>query len=52
MPDPPYEILPQRGRCLLSNGDDEYKDNKNKDKDNDKDGKSSKKNGLIFTGLS
>ena len=49
MPDPPYEILQQRGRCLLTNGDDEYKD---KDKYNDKDRKSSKKNGLMFTGLS
>ena len=36
MPDPSYEILPQRGRCLLSNGDDEYKD---KDEYNDKDRK-------------
>ena len=34
MPDPSYEILPQRGRCILSNGDDKYKD---KDKYNDKD---------------
>ena len=33
MPDPSYEILPQGGRCLLSYGDDEYKD---KDKDKDK----------------
>ena len=29
MPDPSYEILPQRGRCVLSNGDDEYKDKYN-----------------------
>ena len=36
MPDPSYEILPQRRQCLLSNGDDEYKD---KDKYNDKDKK-------------
>ena len=27
MPDTTYEILMERGRCLLSYGDDEYKDN-------------------------
>ena len=33
MPAPSYEILPKRGRCLLSYRDDEYKDkDKNKDK--------------------
>ena len=46
MPDPPYEMLPQRSRCLLSNGDDKDKD---KDKYNDKDRKSFKKNGLKYT---
>ena len=49
MPDPSYEILPYRGQCLLSYGDDEYKD---KDKYKDKDRKSSKKNGFMYTGLS
>ena len=44
MPDPPYEILQQRGQCLLTNGDDKYKD---KDKYDYKDRKSFKKNGLI-----
>ena len=38
MSDPSYEILSQRGRCLLSNKDDKHKDkDKYKDKDNDKD---------------
>ena len=45
MPDPSYEILPKRGQCPLSYGDDEYKDK-------DKDRKSSKKNELMNTGLS
>ena len=49
MPDPSYEILLQRGRCVLSNSDNKYKD---KDKYNNKDKKSSKKNGLMYTGLS
>ena len=35
MPDTEYEILLERGRCLLSYGDDEYKD-KDKDKDAEK----------------
>ena len=35
MPDPSYEILPLRGRCPLSYGDDEYKD-KDKYKDKEK----------------
>ena len=49
MPDPSYEILPQRGQCILSNSDDKYKD---KDKYNDKDRITSKNNELMYTGLS
>ena len=49
MSDPSYEILLLRGGCLLSYGDDEYKD---KDKYKDKDRQSTKKNGLMYTGLS
>ena len=40
MPDPSYEILPYRGRCLLSYSDNKDKDkgkDKYKDKDKDKD---------------
>ena len=33
--DPPYDVLPKRGRCLLSYGDDKDKD-KEKVKDKDK----------------
>ena len=34
--DPQYDILPKRGGCFLSYGDDKDKD-KDKDKDTDKD---------------
>ena len=48
MPDPSYEILPLRGGCLLSYGDDEYKD---KDKDKQKDTRNSENNVFMYTGL-
>ena len=46
MPNPPYEVLPKRGRCLLL-----YSDDKDKDKDKDRDRRSSKKNVLMYIGF-